>query len=283
MDNRSNRGATSKTHNGTSQIGHAFRVLVADDDDEMRRLLTWSFKEKAYDVVECRDGNELMKHLGFLDPLDDRSDIDVIISDIRMPGTTGLQVLEYAKELDDFPPIILITAFPDQKTQIQAKQLGAQALIAKPFNIEELIATVNNIAAPIILARSGRYPVPQKALLVKQKEVPVEQYAMDIIFRGKSKSAPIEAFVHEMAAKINHHKHAITHCHVVLERSETNHKGKHKYHVHIHLSLKGKTIAISRDSEHGYGLENPYLAIRVAFGAANRQLKSCYERKNRHM
>ncbi len=105
------------------------RILLAEDDLEMRRMLSWYLQKKGYGVVVCKDGNELMRHLGFFGPLEYFHGFDLIISDIRMPGATGLQVLGTAKEFDDFPPMILITAFPDKQTLELAKRLEATAIL----------------------------------------------------------------------------------------------------------------------------------------------------------
>ena len=67
---------------------------------------------------------------------------DLIISDIRMPGVTGLEVLEGASQTDGFPPMILITAFGNEETHEQAERLGAVAFLDKPFEIELMIETV---------------------------------------------------------------------------------------------------------------------------------------------
>jgi CheY-like chemotaxis protein len=100
-------------------------ILLAEDDIEMRKLLTWSLERRGYKVIECPDGTSLMRKLGLLGPGDRIESHDLIISDIRMPGATGLQVLESVREFPDFPPMILITAFPDTESREQAQRLGA--------------------------------------------------------------------------------------------------------------------------------------------------------------
>jgi DNA-binding response OmpR family regulator len=121
------------------------RVLVADDDGQMCLLLAIYLKEAGYDVVKCHDGFELVEHLGsYLLPSSTET-YELIISDIRMPHLSGLEILEGLRDRDDFPPMILITAFGDSETHERARKLGAAALLDKPFCMEDLVAKVREI------------------------------------------------------------------------------------------------------------------------------------------
>lgn len=70
---------------------------------------------------------------------------DMIISDIRMPGWSGIYVLASLRHSDWSMPVILITAFGDEETHAQAKRLGAASLLDKPFDIEELLHAASSI------------------------------------------------------------------------------------------------------------------------------------------
>lgn len=123
--------------------GHP-RILFAEDDSEMRELVASRLRRAGYDVVECCDGASLVRRLGstFL-PNVSRDDFDLVISDIRMPGFTGLEVLDGLHDRPGFPAMILITAFGDPETHEQASQLGAIATLDKPFRIPELLQIVH--------------------------------------------------------------------------------------------------------------------------------------------
>jgi DNA-binding response OmpR family regulator len=121
------------------------RVLLADDNRQMRLLLSIYLEDAGYDVMPCRDGFDLVEHLGsYLLPNATES-YDLIISDIRMPHLSGLDVLEGLRERDDFPPMILITAFGDAEAHERARQLGAAAFFDKPFSVEDLVARVREL------------------------------------------------------------------------------------------------------------------------------------------
>jgi len=135
---------SKNTHNRNS-----FSILLAEDDKEMRSLLALMLKKEGYQVCECTDGLSLLDMLAsFFLPSEEHEHFDLIISDIRMPGVTGMEILMGANELDNFPPIILITAFGDKETHMQAERLGAVALFDKPFDIDEMLKTVHTVLLP---------------------------------------------------------------------------------------------------------------------------------------
>ncbi len=124
-----------------------FRVLLAEDDKEMRRLLAQALRNCGYDVVACPDGMAMLTHLAdFLLPEElGPEQFDLIISDIRMPGISGMEVLEGKPRQKTFPPMILITAFGDDETHDMAAALGAAAMFDKPFDLDDLLGTVKSI------------------------------------------------------------------------------------------------------------------------------------------
>ncbi len=124
------------------------RILVAEDDSAMRSLLARTLRRAGYIVMESTDGLNLLTHVGSFLLREPGEDIALIISDIRMPGATGLEVLEGLHETAGIPPIILITAFGDRETHEKARRLGCLAVFNKPFDVDDLVATVRN-AVPL--------------------------------------------------------------------------------------------------------------------------------------
>lgn len=121
-------------------------ILLAEDNYEMRKLLAMSLRKNGYEVTEFADGRSMLDHYFSADPSRKENVFDLIISDIRMPFLTGMEILEGLQDCEGFPPMILITAFGDEETHKQAYLLGAVAMLDKPFNIDELIAKVQEIA-----------------------------------------------------------------------------------------------------------------------------------------
>ena len=118
------------------------RVLVAEDDDEMRSLVARVHGEEGYAVLTARDGNEAARRL-------DEGDFDLVLSDVRMPGPDGMALLRRAMADRLHQPVILMTAFGSIETAVEAMREGAYYYLAKPFDIEDLLEIVGNAAARI--------------------------------------------------------------------------------------------------------------------------------------
>ena len=147
--NRKTQTSLGKDQKETT-AANSYHILLAEDDREMRALLALSLRKAGYKVTEYRDGVGLLTHLApFLLPngIGDK-DVDLIISDIRMPGFTGMEVLEGAPKNEGFPPMILITAFGDEETHVLAKEFGVAAMFDKPFDLDDLLAKVHELLPP---------------------------------------------------------------------------------------------------------------------------------------
>lgn len=114
-------------------------ILLAEDDVELRELLLFVLARAGYRVTVCGNGLQL------LETLESAEDVDLVISDVRMPALTGLEVLESQIGNNRRPPFICMTAFGDAETHQSALQLGAAATIDKPFDLDRMIALVNDI------------------------------------------------------------------------------------------------------------------------------------------
>lgn len=120
------------------------KIVVAEDDAEMRSLLAELMRRDGYEVHEAKDGRELLLVLeavcihGVLP--------DLIVSDIRMPGYTGLELLWAMREAEIALPVILITAFSDRKVREGAQRSGA-ILVDKPLDFDDLRRLVRGIVA----------------------------------------------------------------------------------------------------------------------------------------
>ena len=113
--------------------GH--KVLVVDDDLEMGRLIADVLQEDGFFVTIMGDSLEASKILK-------KEDFDVIVTDLKMKGLKGLDLLEEVKRVAPLTPVIIITAFGTIESAIQAMKMGAYDYITKPFQIDEIILTV---------------------------------------------------------------------------------------------------------------------------------------------
>jgi len=244
----------------------ALRIVLAEDDPEMRRLVAWSLHQAGYDVVECKDGLSLMRKLGFLDPVKIPQPVDLIITDIRMPGFTGFQVLESAREFEEVPPIILISAFADEEAQERARRLGAAALLSKPFDMSELLGRIKQLDPPTFRLAAERARSTPSA-------PPDLPFPLEMTFRHASGAEPVKDLIGKLAGKLSRFGARITHCRVVVDRLSHGHPERHSYEVGLVISTPGQPIVVEHSTGRNGDDENLYLALQIVFGVACRRLK----------
>jgi two-component system response regulator AtoC len=120
----------------TPETETAKHILVADDDPYIRELLTEFLTEEKFQVSQAASGQDVLQAIM-------GQAYDLILMDIRMPEMTGLDVLKelHAKKVE--VPIILMTAHGSSNIAIQATQMGAYDYITKPFELDDVLATIN--------------------------------------------------------------------------------------------------------------------------------------------
>lgn len=124
--------------------GDRGRILLAEDDKEMRALLTVALHQHGYEVDEVADGIELLQRLVPIACESSSANFDLLISDIRLPSLSGLDVFEGISRKQALPPTILITAFGDEEIHERARRLGTP-LFDKPFDIPILLDKVHEL------------------------------------------------------------------------------------------------------------------------------------------
>jgi DNA-binding response OmpR family regulator len=126
------------------------RILLAEDDVHLRSFLSSILTSDGYEVVEAADGEILGDYLAnrFLRGPDRSPPVDLIVADVRMPGLSGLEVLGEFRRADRTTPFVLVTAFGTEELHAHARMLGAEAVLDKPFEIDDLRMIVR-LLAPI--------------------------------------------------------------------------------------------------------------------------------------
>ncbi len=107
------------------------RILIADDHDSLRRGLASALADAGHDIEEAPSGNLAIEKLH-------DSVFDVIVSDLKMGGSSGIDVLKTARQLQPHAAVILMTAFGSVSTAVEAMKSGAFDYVQKPFEIEEM-------------------------------------------------------------------------------------------------------------------------------------------------
>lgn len=113
------------------------RVLVVDDEGKMRALLAMALDGEGHEVEEAESAETAVKKLEEFEP-------GVMITDIRMPGMSGLDLLKAVKAAHPTTEVIVMTAYADAKSGIEAMRNGAMEYVAKPFEMDEMLLLVRN-------------------------------------------------------------------------------------------------------------------------------------------
>ncbi len=121
------------------------RVLIAEDDDDIRALLVATLRTDGYEVEEARDGREVLERISPMLFEEAGDGPDAIITDVRMPGVSGMTLLAGLRAIGWTTPIIVITAYDIDVSRSEAEFLGADEVIGKPFNVDVLRAALARV------------------------------------------------------------------------------------------------------------------------------------------
>ncbi len=127
----------------------SINILIADDEEQIREPLSYTLNQEGYNCTTVSDGVNAIKSLK-------ESNFDILITDIKMPGASGIEVLEKAIELSPETTVIIITAFGTVETAIQALRNGAADYILKPLDFDEVIVRIKNLVQNRELVRINK-------------------------------------------------------------------------------------------------------------------------------
>ncbi len=199
-----------------------YKVLVVDDDLEMCELISDVLKGEGLSATSIGDSLEASKILK-------KEEFDVIVTDLKMKGLKGLDLLEEAKKVAPLTPVIIITAFGTIESAIQAMKMGAYDYITKPFQMDELL---------LIIRKAMETRLLKKEVIRLRKEV-ASRYDFHHLI-GKS---PSMQKIYDLIERISN-----TSSNVLI----TGESGT------------GKELVAKAIHYHGGRKENPFVAINCA-------------------
>jgi DNA-binding response OmpR family regulator len=120
------------------------RILVVDDEPNIRRIVTSYLRTEGFDVAEAADGAEALAAFGRVDP-------DLVVLDVMMPGMDGIEVLRELRRRSDVY-VIMLTARAEETDRVVGLSVGADDYVTKPFGAKELVARVKAVL------RRARHP-----------------------------------------------------------------------------------------------------------------------------
>lgn len=117
------------------------KILAVDDSASMRQMVSFTLKGAGHEVCEASDGAEALKHAQA------REDFDLVISDINMPNMDGIALIKHLRAMANykFTPILMLTTESGGDKKSEGKAAGATGWIVKPFNPDQLLATIEKV------------------------------------------------------------------------------------------------------------------------------------------
>jgi DNA-binding NtrC family response regulator len=114
------------------------RILVVDDEDSLRTVLSTELTSAGYQVATAREGGEAIAEVK-------NSIFDLILLDIKMEPVDGFEVLKFVKKNQPKVKVIMLTGFADLKNAIESKKLGAEDFVSKPYDLVDLLTTIERV------------------------------------------------------------------------------------------------------------------------------------------
>ncbi|HEX9615653.1 MAG TPA: response regulator [Bacteroidota bacterium] len=114
------------------------KILVVDDEEALRTVLSAELEGEGYQVSTAADGEEALKIIG-------TQQFHLILLDIKMPNVDGFEVLKHVKQHQPATKVIMLTGFADLKNAIESKKLGAEDFVSKPYDLVDLLTTVERV------------------------------------------------------------------------------------------------------------------------------------------
>jgi DNA-binding response OmpR family regulator len=153
---------------------HSPTILLVDDEDSVRKVLTFPLEKDGYTVVQAADGEEALRQF-------DAASIDLVVLDIMLPRLDGLEVCKRLRATSTVP-IIMLTARDDELDKVIGLELGADDYITKPFSIREFRSRVR---ALLRRARATQLPGEEQAERIEHDGLVIDSARRVVEVRGE--------------------------------------------------------------------------------------------------
>lgn len=160
------------------------RILLVDDEANLRHTLGWSLRQEGYDVIEAADGETGLAMFATARP-------DAVILDVMLPGMDGIEVCRRIRR-ESGVPILMLTARDSEVDRIVGLEIGADDHLGKPFSTRELVARIRALlrrarrgpeppAAERLAARGIEVDLPRRRVTLDGVEVRLTQKELDLL------------------------------------------------------------------------------------------------------
>lgn len=159
------------------------KILVAEDDRDLNRLVCTCLKRAGYEVISAPDGAAALTELERVRP-------DLVLTDIMMPKADGYELAESVKLIDDTIPIIFMTAKDDKLSQLRGYKIGIDDYVVKPFDIDVLLMKISAILRRARIEqekeiRIGNFTInsEERTAEINGEEIPLTVREFNLLFK----------------------------------------------------------------------------------------------------
>jgi DNA-binding NtrC family response regulator len=164
------------------------RILVVDDEVNARTALAELLSEEGFDVETAADAFKAMGKVASFAP-------DVVVTDLKMPGMDGIELVKQLRAMEDPPVVVVMTAFGAVQSAVEAMRAGASEYLTKPINIDELLVSLNRALEHQALRRETRQLRQRVRDRVAPSNIIGDSPAMQRIFEVIDQAAPSRATI----------------------------------------------------------------------------------------
>jgi phosphate regulon transcriptional regulator PhoB len=162
----------------------AQKILVVEDEPDIRKLVHYNLTQERFNVLEAEDGEQALKLL-------QRERPSLVILDLMLPGLSGMELCKLLKQRSDTAklPILMLTAKAGEADRIVGLEMGADDYLAKPFSPREMVARVR-----AILRRSEAKPAAEAADAYEKSSLKIDFSTYEVFVRGKPVKLTLKEF-----------------------------------------------------------------------------------------
>ena len=165
-------------------MASAQKILVVEDEPDIRKLVQYNLTQERFSVLEAEDGEQALKLL-------QREKPNLVILDLMLPGLSGMELCKLLRQRSETAklPILMLTAKAGEADRIVGLEMGADDYLAKPFSPREMVARVK-----AILRRSEAKPATEAAPAYEKGSLKIDFSTYEVFVRGKPVKLTLKEF-----------------------------------------------------------------------------------------
>ncbi|MEA5575477.1 response regulator transcription factor [Anabaena sp. UHCC 0451] len=166
-------------YSAKSDIGQTSRILVVEDEELIREMLSVSLEEEGYEVITAIDGRAAVDQLKNCESNSGESSFDLVVLDLMLPQINGLDICRIIRHQGNSVPILMLSAKGSETDRVLGLEVGADDYLTKPFSMREMVARCR-----ALLRRQRLINLPSVPVL-KYKDITLNPQECRVLVRGK--------------------------------------------------------------------------------------------------